>query len=713
MQQQQQFINCFQQYPTNSSTFTLSVSDNQLHFTYIQLLKLILSAESELHRSQHPMSVGITEYCKMQLLQYNVEFDMIKQSFVTTQDADSHIALQDSMSQYDTNQPMSEDDYYSLFTPRIETSFSTNHYRTTPTTGLRNMNSSSSKNSHHNNNRYSKCSITSAAMREGDAIVEKHMIRGDTQVIIGEGIQFTCLTKHVGILMDQQIDNSSDTCAMAHTADTTYSNNLQEPASISSINTAPVPTPTPTPTHNITTNETAPTTAAESSSIPSASYTESSNLSSTSESPSSSSLSSPIHKQPSEKKSVLLVGSPELLLSQNIVLTSQVITMTESLRSEGKNVVLVALDKQLLAVLAVDDMIRSEANLVINQLNHANIECVMMTSDEATTAHTVGATVGIPSNNIYSNMKPTDKENLIHAMQKLGKRVAFVGNNTDDTPALTAAHVGISMSSATGASTNTNINTNSSSCSTDRVESAGDIVLYQKDLKSILTCLDLAKTTMNRIQVNYIGIFCYHIIMIPLAAGVLFPICQFTLTPIIACIIMVLSTICITISILLLLFFQPSEHSFKPHPWQSKYHNKKSNENNRNEKANKNTNKNKNKKSSSISPLLYVDNYNNNNYNNVSKSISTMTNTTDATYTTDTIQNPLIFPSAAGSALTDTTNTMTTTTATMISTVDTNTDPDTAVYDHWISAPAPVDNKNNKKQNSEYNGMLPRFHRNL
>ncbi|OJD16746.1 hypothetical protein AJ78_03125 [Emergomyces pasteurianus Ep9510] len=215
-------------------------------------------------------------------------------------------------------------------------------------------------------------------------------------------------------------------------------------------------------------------------------------------------------------------------------------------------------------VFATSDPIRAEAAGVIASLQSKNIEVFMCSGDNKTTAHAVAATIGIPASNVMANVLPPQKAEYIRQIQEnklhgtttkknSNKRriVAFVGDGTNDSPALTAANVSIAMASGSDVAVN----------------SAG-FILLNSDLTTILELCTLSRRVFNRVKWNFGWAAIYNMILVPVAAGVLFPIVMgkklkedgtvmnehWRLDPVWASLAMALSSISVVVSSLALRF---------------------------------------------------------------------------------------------------------------------------------------------------------------
>lgn len=225
-------------------------------------------------------------------------------------------------------------------------------------------------------------------------------------------------------------------------------------------------------------------------------------------------------------------GNTRLMQSQNVTLHASV-SKLESLETEGKTAMLLAVDKNLVGIIAVADTIKESAKAGVERLKALGIEPVMITGDNARTAKAIGAMVGITR--ILAEVMPADKEREVRKIQGEGKIVAMVGDGINDAPALAAADVGIAMGSGT-----------------DVAIEAADITLINKDLVSVANAVRLSKRTMRTIKLNLFWAFGYNVVLIPVAMGVLFPIWGILMNPIFASLAMALSSVSVVGNSLLL-----------------------------------------------------------------------------------------------------------------------------------------------------------------
>ena len=239
----------------------------------------------------------------------------------------------------------------------------------------------------------------------------------------------------------------------------------------------------------------------------------------------------------------VLVGTYELLLSHGVEVTSECRMLADGFRHGGKVAIYVAVNDVFCILFGLADTIRPEAFKVIKELHRRGIEISMITGDEIVTARTIGLAVGISPDNIHAKASPDDKKNIICSKQEernnQQRMIAFVGDGTNDSPALARADVGIVMSSGT-----------------DIAIEVGDVVLCKNNLYSLLMAIDISKVAMRRIKINYFWALGYNILLIPLAAGILYPRYHYALDPVYAGGAMALSSVSVVFSSLTLFFYK-------------------------------------------------------------------------------------------------------------------------------------------------------------
>ena len=241
---------------------------------------------------------------------------------------------------------------------------------------------------------------------------------------------------------------------------------------------------------------------------------------------------------------IIIVGSPKKFYFGNRALMKDISIdlgaheiEIEKLENEGKTVMILASDSDLLGAIAVADTVKENARQGIEELKKLGIEPVMITGDNFKTAMAIANKVGITR--VLAEVLPDQKEAEVKKIQAENKIVAMVGDGINDAPALAQADVGIAMGTGT-----------------DVAIEAADITLINKDLKSVAATIRLSKMTMKTIKLNLFWAFGYNIILIPVAMGALYPSFHILLNPIFASIAMATSSISVVSSSLLLKRFR-------------------------------------------------------------------------------------------------------------------------------------------------------------
>lgn len=200
----------------------------------------------------------------------------------------------------------------------------------------------------------------------------------------------------------------------------------------------------------------------------------------------------------------------------------------------GSTCVLVAVHQTLVGVIAVMDPIKPEARGVVAALHQMGMHCVLLTGDNWRTARAIGEQLGIRT--VFAEVLPAGKADKVQELQAASRHaVAMVGDGVNDSPALAQADLGIAVGSGT-----------------DVAIEAADYVLMRSDLEDLLMAMDLSRTTFNRIKWNYLWALGYNCLMIPVAAGVLYPAMRKQLPPWIAGACMAFSSVSVVCSSLLL-----------------------------------------------------------------------------------------------------------------------------------------------------------------
>ncbi|UOD51395.1 heavy metal translocating P-type ATPase [Orrella daihaiensis] len=215
----------------------------------------------------------------------------------------------------------------------------------------------------------------------------------------------------------------------------------------------------------------------------------------------------------------------------------------------GQTPIHVAINQTIVAIMAVSDPIKPEAKQTIEELHARGIQCVMITGDHALTAQAVAKQLGIDS--VQANVRPEDKATVIQSLQtkisdpnKAGKPVVtFVGDGINDAPALATADVGIAIGTGTDVA----------------IESAS-VVLMSGELNKVVTAIDLSRATLRNIHQNLFWAFAYNVALVPVAAGVLYPVNGMLLSPMLAAGAMAFSSLFVVSNALRLRFIQAVKH---------------------------------------------------------------------------------------------------------------------------------------------------------
>ncbi|HEX6836532.1 MAG TPA: HAD-IC family P-type ATPase, partial [Polyangia bacterium] len=194
------------------------------------------------------------------------------------------------------------------------------------------------------------------------------------------------------------------------------------------------------------------------------------------------------------------------------------------LRAGGRTAILVAVDDEPAAAIAVADPIKAGAAAAIAALHKDGLRVVMLTGDHRTTADAVAKELGIDE--VHAEVGAGDKAEHVRALQQAGAIVAMAGDGINDAPALAQANVGIAMGTGTDVA----------------IESAG-VTLVRGDLDGVVRARRLSHATMRNIRQNLTFAFLYNTLGIPIAAGVLFPLFGLLLSPMIASAAMSLSSV--------------------------------------------------------------------------------------------------------------------------------------------------------------------------
>ena len=211
----------------------------------------------------------------------------------------------------------------------------------------------------------------------------------------------------------------------------------------------------------------------------------------------------------------------------------------DDLADAAKTPLYVAIDGQLAAVVAVADPIKETTPAALDALHARGVTLAMITGDDDRTAQAIARQLGI--DRVHAEVLPDDKADTVRRLQEGGQTVAFVGDGINDAPALAQADVGIAIGTGT-----------------DVAIESGDIVLMSGDLRGVPNAVSLSQATLRNIKQNLFWAFAYNILLIPVAAGVLYPAFGLLLSPALAALAMVLSDLFVIGNALRLRRFVPA-----------------------------------------------------------------------------------------------------------------------------------------------------------
>lgn len=234
----------------------------------------------------------------------------------------------------------------------------------------------------------------------------------------------------------------------------------------------------------------------------------------------------------------IVVGNEKLLSEMVISIPNEYRKAIDRFESDGKTVVIAVLDGLVKGVIAIADTVNPTAEIAIAELYKSGREVVMITGDNERTAKAIAKQIGIER--LLAGILPQDKAAEVKRLQESGEVVAYVGDGINDSPSLAQADVGIAIGSGT-----------------DIAIESGDIVLVKNDLTDVVAALQLSKKVMTKIRQNLFWAFAYNSALIPVAAGILYPLFGITFRPELGGAAMALSSVTVISLSLMLKKFTP------------------------------------------------------------------------------------------------------------------------------------------------------------
>ncbi len=235
---------------------------------------------------------------------------------------------------------------------------------------------------------------------------------------------------------------------------------------------------------------------------------------------------------------VVLIGADRLMLREGVSLGS-LSRHGDALGAKGKTPLYAAIDGKAAAVIAVADPIKASTPAVIAALHDLGLKVAMITGDNQGTADAIARELGI--DHVVAEVLPEGKVASLEALRAGGEKLAFVGDGINDAPALAVADVGIAIGTGT-----------------DVAIEAADVVLMSGDLKGVVNAYAVSQRTMRNIRQNLFWAFGYNTLLIPVAAGVLYPVSGVLLSPVLAAGAMALSSVFVLTNALRLRWVKPA-----------------------------------------------------------------------------------------------------------------------------------------------------------
>lgn len=224
----------------------------------------------------------------------------------------------------------------------------------------------------------------------------------------------------------------------------------------------------------------------------------------------------------------ILLGNAKMLRKYQIA--NKYLNDEKRLTEKGNSIVYVVKEKEIIAMIGVNDVVREEAKEVIRELSNNKINAVMLTGDNKETAEKIAKEIGITK--VIANVLPSEKAKVVKKLKEENKFVMMCGDGINDSPALASADIGVSVNGGS-----------------DIAADASDVILTKNDLNSIITLIHVSKRTIKNIKQNLFWAFFYNCLMIPIAMGLLKPI-GISINPMIASLAMVLSSITVILNAL-------------------------------------------------------------------------------------------------------------------------------------------------------------------
>jgi Cu+-exporting ATPase len=233
----------------------------------------------------------------------------------------------------------------------------------------------------------------------------------------------------------------------------------------------------------------------------------------------------------------VLLGNKQFMQEQQVALDT-LDEAADRLAGAGKTPMFVAVQQRLAGLIAVADTLKPHASAAVEALHGLGLEVLLLTGDNRRTAETIARQLGI--DHVFAEVLPAEKAQRVKQLQADGRRVAMVGDGINDAPALAQADIGMAIGTGT-----------------DVAMDAADITLMTGDVRGVVTAMQLSRRTMRTIKQNLFWAFIFNALGIPIAAGILYPVCGVLLNPAVAAAAMAMSSVSVVSNSLRLRRFRP------------------------------------------------------------------------------------------------------------------------------------------------------------
>ena len=240
----------------------------------------------------------------------------------------------------------------------------------------------------------------------------------------------------------------------------------------------------------------------------------------------------------------VMVGADRYMTRENVDIAA-LVAKEKDLAERGRTALYAAVDGKLAALIAVADPVKSASRAAISALHDRGFKVAMITGDKQETAEAIARETGI--DHVIAGVLPDGKVAALDELRAGGHKIAFVGDEINDAPALARADVGIAIGTGTDVA----------------IESA-DVVLMSGDLRGVVNAVEVSRRTMANIRQNLVWAFGYNVALIPVAAGVLYPVFGLLLSPVLAAGAMALSSVSVLTNALRLRGIKPAMNEKRP-----------------------------------------------------------------------------------------------------------------------------------------------------